>query len=208
MCGARVLASTLMNATVGAAMYDPSCRVRLCAVRLLADVARALQPAEVLRVALLKVRAQLTPKPRRDYAEVARAIQARDTDKSVRHVALELLARYEGAAELARPESVRTLLAHGAPPALTSASTWRYLRAHKAEPAAALRRIGAIELKEAIAPVLEENIDELYAACFGAGAAPVVDAGGAVGDAGDGVRDDDAALQEMWDELASDDGRS
>ena len=124
-------------------------------------------------------------------------------------MALELLARYEGAAELARPESVRTLLAHGAPPALTSASTWRYLRAHKAEPAAALRRLGAVELKEAIAPVLEEDIEELYAACFGVGAAPVVDAGEAVGDAGDGVQqDDDAALQEMWDELASDDGRS
>ena len=151
---ARALALRLVNVCVDSALYDPVGKVRLASTRLIADLAVALKPAEVLKLAMYK---------------------SRDKDAATRSVAVQICATVGGeegiAAQLSAHE-VHQLVLRAAGMGDEAARRFAqdtllgFLVAHQAQPAHALVELRAAEQLELYEPLLAPYADRLFAAAF------------------------------------------
>ena len=157
--GAMDLAANVINATVATVLYDPVAKLRLSAIRGLPKLAVALKSAQVLKLAILK---------------------ARDRDKDVRKVGLEVMATLSdgGAQGLSglSASQVQQVLVHGIGGASANEQTralarktfWEFMFAkHDVGPAGALAELQAMSQLPLIEPLLREgHCVETFAAAF------------------------------------------
>ena len=196
---ARALALCLVNVCVDSVLYDPVGKVRLAATRLVADLAVALKPAEVLKLGVLK---------------------SRDKDAAIRAVALKICALAggeEGVASKLSTEEVHQLVLHGSAAAMgdeqrvfARETLLAFLVARQAQPAQALAELRVTEHLELYEPLLATHAEQLYAAAFPDG---LGDGGGGAGGVdratelmplgvdGEVERDDDADDAHAVDEI-------